>query len=183
MTGITQKEVRRLFSYRKDGVLIRLVQTNPRALSGDIAGSVCKRGYFQFQIEGKKYYTHRIVWLWHHGYLPENEIDHINQNKLDNRIENLREVSRSCNRRNTRTSRRNLSSGIKGVTWCKFTKKWRAIISVRGKQINLGCHHDLLEAVCHRLAAEQAEGWEICDSCSPAFKYIKAHINHVGIMP
>lgn len=65
------------------------------------------------------------------------------------------------------------TSGVKGVGRHKASEKWRAYIQVNGKLIHLGLHEDLMEAVCHRLAAEQLENWHGCDSSSPAYKYVK----------
>jgi hypothetical protein len=110
--------------------------------------------------------------------MPENEIDHVNRNPLDNRIENLREVSRSCNARNTRNRKTN-SSGVKGVSFDKKNKKWKAHISVSGKQYTLVRSDDFTEAVCFRLAAEQAFGWPECDKLSTAFLYLKKVTRHI----
>lgn len=171
--NLTQERVKALFDYREDGLLIRRVRTARRTQEGDIAGCVDSLGYREICIDSVKYRLHRIVWLWHHGYLPEHGLDHINRNRADSRIENLREATQSCNMRNTGNPS-NSTSGIKGVSRCK--QKWRAHIKVGGRTISLGWHHDFPEAVCHRLAAEQAEGWPDCDSSSPAFQYVEKHI-------
>lgn len=106
--------------------------------------------------------------------MPEHGIDHIDQNRINNRIENLREASPQCNMRNRKQQKS--TSGIKGVYWYKAANKWRAQIQINGKNIFLGYHDDLLEAACHRLAAEQAENWSGCDTTSPAYLFVKKHM-------
>lgn len=170
---LTQDRVKKLFDY-DEGNLIRKVQTSNRVQVGDIVGCLNSGGYLQTGIDGKMYYIHRLVWLWHKGYFPEHGLDHINQKRINNRIENLREVSQRCNLRNSK--QRKFTSGIKGVSWNKREKKWKAQIHINGKKIHLGIHDDILEAACHRLAAEQAEGWSGCDSTSPAFLYVKNNV-------
>lgn len=165
-----------LLECRKDGELFWKVNVGKRIKAGDVAGCLNDKGYVTVCVGGKTYLGHRIVWMLHNGYFPENHIDHINRNRGDNRIENLREVSRTCNMRNS-GMRTDNTSGVKGVCWNKKTCKWVAIIKVGGKQFTLGYHEDLLEAVCLRLAAEQELGWAGCDSASPAFKYVQQHKN------
>jgi len=170
---LTQKTVRELFDYR-NGELIRKTRPAMRTNIGDIVG--CNsNGYSLVAIDNKTYKVHRVIWLWHHGYLPEHGIDHINRNRSDNKIENLREVSHVCNMRNTGTPKNNIS-GVKGVYWSNQRKKWVAQITVSDRHINIGGSTDFLEAVCLRLASEQALGWAGCDDCSPAFQYVKKHL-------
>lgn len=173
---LTQEKVRELFDYR-DGMLI-WKSKGKRVVVGNVAGGVSgNMGYHMVSVGGKKFCAHRVIWLWHHGYMPENDVDHINRDKTDNRIENLREVSRSCNMRNT-DNLSNCTSGVKGVSFDNPSGFWMAQITVRGRSVYLGRYPDFTEAVCHRLAAEQAENWAGCDNCSPAFLYVKNTINN-----
>ncbi len=110
---------------------------------------------------------------WPNGYMPENEIDHTNRNRSDNRIENLREVSRSCNRKNTGNQKNN-SSGVKGVHK-SGQSGWSAHIGNGKEQHYLGYTKDFEEAVLLRLAAEQCLGWSGCDLASPAYQYALSH--------
>jgi hypothetical protein len=167
---VTQEKVRELFDYQ-DGNLIRLTSPAPGVNAGDVAGCPTSRGYLSTWVDGNSYLNHRLVWLWHYGYFPENGLDHIDRVKTNNRIENLREVSQSCNMRNTGNRRTN-TSGVKGVRWCKRDRHWLAGIH----NFHLCYSDDFTEAVCHRLAAEQAEGWEGCDSTSPAFLYVQKYL-------
>lgn len=114
---------------------------------------------------------HRIVWLYHHGYLPENGLDHINRNVTDNRISNLREIAQSCNVKNAK-QRSDNRSGVRGVSWMRRDSLWVSQIKGPGKSLYLGRYEDFDEAVCSRLAAEQCLGWENCDSQSPAAQYV-----------
>lgn len=173
--NLTQEKVHELFDYRADGNLVWKVSPNSRAKIGDIAGCVSCYGYILGTINKKSYRLHRIVWLWHHGYFPENQIDHINRIRTDNRIENLREVTPACNMRNKGNMRTN-TSGVKGVSLVKKSNVWIAQISIYGKNITVGSSPDFAEAVCHRLAAEQAINWSGCDSSSPAFKFVQLYI-------
>lgn len=174
---LTQERVKELFDYREDGVLVRRVTVCYCARFGDLAGSLHCDGYLQVTIDGLSSLAHRIIWLWHKGYLPEHGLDHIDRNKLNNRIENLREVGHQCNMRNTGNGKNN-SSGVKGVCWDKTNGKWLVQITINRKTIKLGCFSDFTEAVAHRLAAEQAENWQGCDSSSPAYQYISAYVLH-----
>lgn len=77
-----------------------------------------------------------MIWLWH-GNEDSSELDHINDNNTDNRIENIRSASRSQNMWNTGLAKNN-TSGVKGVTWKADKHKWRVRIGVNGKRIHIG---------------------------------------------
>lgn len=171
---LTQDYVRELFDY-KDGVLYWKVVKAARIKVGDTAGYV-SNGYLLTRVNGKNYKNHRLVWLYEYGYFPENDIDHIDRDCSNNKINNLREVSRQCNLRNTGDFNHN-TSGVKGVSWCNRAKKWRAYIKINQKNKHLGRYEDFDNAVCARLAAEQCLGWSGCDKSSPAFKYVKNMVN------
>jgi len=168
MSLVTYKEVRKLFDY-KNGKLIRKI-TRGHAMAGDIVGSVTLDGYLTVRIGKKLYMVHRIIWMWHYGYFPENNLDHINRKKQDNRIKNLREASKQCNARNCKNLKTN-TSGVKGVSWRKRNNKWAAQIVVNNKIHYIGLFVDFDEAVFARLGVEQCLNWEGCDSNSPAYKY------------
>lgn len=176
---ITQEKVKELFEYKDDGSLVRRIRTSSGTPSGTVVGTVNTDGYLRVCIDGRLYSCHRIIWLYHYGYFPENNIDHINRIRDDNRIENLREVSISCNSRNTGNRTTN-TSGVKGVAWSKFGGKWQAEISFAGRKLYLGRCSDFGEAVCLRLAAEQALDWAGCDDSSPAFQYVQKNIIGLG---
>ena len=132
---LTQQVIKNLFEY-KDGNLYWKVQKNSRALIGSKAGSLKNNGYYSITIDSKLYRNHRLIYLYHYGYLPK-FIDHIDNDPLNNNIENLRETTRSQNLMNQKP-RKNKSSKYKGVSWYKRDKIWQAQIKINKKQIHLG---------------------------------------------
>jgi len=139
---ITQELIAEYFEYR-DGCLywIKASHQNKSYLVGTIAGSIHKTGYRHITWLGKIHKAHRLIFMLHHGYLPK-EIDHINMDRADNRIENLRQVSRSENQCNRLTLKNN-TSGYPGVSWHKKTQAWLVRIMKNGKSISLGYFKDL----------------------------------------
>jgi hypothetical protein len=97
--------------------------------------------YRRLKFMGRTFLEHRLVFLLHHGYLPE-VIDHINCNSRDNRIENLRAASIAENVRNARKLQ-TTASGVKGVTLHAPTKKWKVRITVDSKQLYFGLFEDI----------------------------------------
>ena len=171
---ITQEELKELIEYKPCGSLFWIKDVGDGIKAGSKAGTKKpnSNGYLRVGINNTLYSVHRIVYLFHCGYFPENNIDHINKDKLDNRIENLREVSHTCNMRNTGNHKDN-KSGVKGVSWVTSRNLWMSSIRVFNKSKFLGTYKSFEEAVYVRLAAEQCLGWEGCDSSSPAYRYIK----------
>lgn len=112
--------------------------------NGRPAGSKNSRGYMTIRVDGKTYQVHRIVWALHNESVPE-FIDHINGNKADNRIENLRAATLSENNRNAQLKVTN-TSGVKGVHFDKQSGKWKVQLYVDGKQKSFGFYADLKEA-------------------------------------
>ena len=134
------ERVRELLHYDPNtGVFTRLVSRRGiNAKVGDVAGSVNAKGYLRITIDGSDYAGHRIAWLHVHGHAPAGEIDHINGQKDDNRIDNLRVVGRSGNMQNQRRARAINPSGFLGVHFHAGAKKWRAQIGVDGALHRLG---------------------------------------------
>ena len=176
MSELTHERLHEILNYDLEtGIFIRKVSNSNRIKVGSVAGSIDKDGYLIITIDWKRYKAHRLAWLYIYGYFPEHDIDHINRNPSDNRIKNLREVSRSCNMRNTGNHRDN-TSGVKGVRFSEKRKKWMSQIQVNRKCRFLGYYIDFNDAVCARLAGEQCLDWNGCDSSSPAFKYVEKMI-------
>lgn len=115
----------------------------------------CRRGngYVGINVGGKQYYAHRIAWLFTHGRWPSEDIDHINRDKQDNRIVNLREATRSQNQRNHPLTAAN-KSGHKGVRWNKQARRWVAFMRINKKPKHLGSFTRLEDAVEARRRAE-----------------------------
>ena len=112
-----------------------------------------QKGHIALCVLGTNCLAHRAAWALHYGEWPSEQIDHINQNPADNRIENLRCVTNLVNCRNKGFPKRN-TSGHVGVSFCKNMKRWRAYISVR-ERIWLGSFDTFSEAVAVRKAAER----------------------------
>ena len=136
---MTKDEALKLFSY-KEGKLYWLIQANPRAPKGKKAGSY-SGSYIVTRWQRKSWYVHRLIFLMHHGWLPV-EVDHIDLDKTNNRIENLRASTSSENKFNAPIRSHN-SSGIKNVSWHKRNKKWRVDIRENGAVHSIGMFDDL----------------------------------------
>jgi hypothetical protein len=163
---ITYRELHARFVYLSiEGLLINIK-------TGKIAGAKSNQDYLSVTINGKYYLVHRIAYYMYHGYWPENDIDHINQNPSDNRICNLREVSRACNIRNSKLSCKS-TSGIKGVYWNDKRNCWSARIRYERKSVHLGTFRNFINAVKARNYAEQKLNIHVCDCNSPAKEYLK----------
>lgn len=117
-----------------------------------------KSGYMNIKLDYKTHLAHRLAFLLMTGSFPENEVDHINQNKTDNKWNNLRDVTSRQNKMNTCMSKRN-KSGFTGVCFNKADKKWRVSIGGAKKRINLGCFEDLDEAIRVRKEANIKYGY------------------------
>lgn len=123
-----------------------------KALKGERAEYRDAAGYLALSFRNKTYRAHRVAWFLYYGVWPK-EIDHINQNKADNRIGNIRDVSHQENGKNIKIS--SLSkTGIMGVCWYEKSNKWRAYITIDQKQKHLGLFDNLLDAGAARKAAE-----------------------------
>lgn len=173
---LTQKRLKELIHYDPEtGIFTAKTNVNSRRKKGEVVGHVGSGGYIIIGINYVEYRAHRLAFLYMHGYLPESFVDHIDRDRANNVWLNLREVSQQCNLRNTANSKRN-TSGCKGVSWHKNNSSWCATITVNFKSFRVGCSVDFIEAICHRLAAEQCLGWADCDSSSPAFQYIQRYL-------
>lgn len=143
---ISQKQLHQLFEYRDDGNLIRKVSgAGPANKAGAVVGCFPKkltrnRRYGMTKINGQHYCVHKLIYMYHHGVMPE-QLDHINGNSLDNRIENLRSVTASQNAQNRKTFVNN-KSGCKGVFFNKRSGKWAVYVDVNKKRRHLGSFED-----------------------------------------
>jgi hypothetical protein len=154
---LTQEYVRELFDYNPETGSLLWKKPRKKINVGDIAGTIDSYGYLRVGIDGRKYKNHQIVFLYWYGYLPMT-IDHINREKLDNRITNLRPVNAAQNAMNQGRDKRN-KSGFKGVSWDKGTGTWLVSIKARQKALNLGRFLDPIDAACaYNMAAEEYFG-------------------------
>ena len=127
----------------------------------------CGRGYRGVSVDGEGYFAHRIAWLISYGRWPEGDVDHINGDKSDNRLENLRDVPRWLNVHNGGV-RRDSGSGVRGV-WRAANGRWRAYIRLHGKTKHLGYFGSLQEAADARAAA----GKTMLPTCPVAEKHFE----------
>ena len=156
---LTAEEVRQLLDYNpKTGDLIWRVYRSSNARPGMIAGYVDSEfGYRVIRIN-RLYLAHRLAWLHYYGEWPLQFIDHINGNGFDNRINNLRDVTRAENTWNIAT-RKTSKSGFRGVSLYKPNGKWRARINVNGKEKSLGYFKTKELAVkAYEIAAKEIYG-------------------------
>jgi hypothetical protein len=138
------KEILQQFFYYKEGKLYNKVTRNSRSKKDQESGNINVYGYRDVMFNHKTYKVHRLIFMMFYGYMPK-EIDHIDGNSSNNRIENLRECSSSQNKYNTKLRIDN-KSGIKGVSWSKTNKKWHAYLNCDGKRLNIGFFKNIQEA-------------------------------------
>lgn len=145
-TLLTQEKIKELFDYREDGFLVRKHNTQGnKNYAGKIVGYIPKKisrnsRYVTTKIHGEHWCVHKLIYFYHYGYIPE-QIDHINRNTFDNRIENLRPATSTQNMSN-RGIFVNNKSGCKGVCWHKRLKKWQVSVGVNKKQRHIGYFDD-----------------------------------------
>ena len=137
ITAEVMAEARRLFTYDKNtGLFIRRVRSGMRGKVGVVAGRA-DQGYIRLRVLGGSYAAHRLAWAWEGGAEPKGQIDHINGDRADNRIKNLRDVDVPTNRENQRNARADNSLGVQGVRR-RPTGRYEARLWVEGRSIQLG---------------------------------------------
>lgn len=117
------------------------------------AGCLSPTGYILIRTYGKCLKSHRVAWFLHYGKWPENNIDHLDGIRSNNRIKNLRDVKQTVNGKNCNMNCNNIS-GVTGVHYCKTRQKWVAQIKVNHKLISLGRYENKLDAINARQEAE-----------------------------
>jgi hypothetical protein len=154
-------EARRLFDYDwVTGEMTWAVRTKGAVL-GARAGCPQTDGYLQVTVRQRRHVVHRVVWLWWYGQWPQQFIDHINLDKGDNRIANLRDVTRSMNQQNQRTVGRTSISGLIGAHYVKRLGRYSSSISVDKRTTHLGFFDTAEEAhACYLEAKARIHpGW------------------------
>lgn len=158
---VRQDELGRLYWLPRPSNLFSSVRHQKRwntCFSGKLADNNRRDGYKVVSIFNKQYLSHRIVWAINYGSWPTNQIDHINGNRSDNVITNLRQVDNKLNSKNQKRSKLN-TSGVTGVYWYKKYSKWKAQIMFEGKSKHLGYFEDIQSAIIARKQAEQEFGF------------------------
>ena len=152
--NLTQAALKKFFVYNPiTGEFARRLFSGTCGKIGDVVGYAHCQGYLSIRLSGKYYLLHRLVWLYMYGYFPKEEIDHIDHNRTNNALSNLRLVSSQENKQNSRLSKNN-KTGHNGVSLHKKTGKYRAYIMVNRKQIYLGLFETLQEAIDARKQAD-----------------------------
>ena len=151
---LKQECLKKLFYDAANGIFIWKFNGTRGIKAGDVAGSKMSDGYIMLSVSGKKVLAHRVAWFFSYGEFPYGHIDHINRNKSDNRILNLRLASPEQNAQN-RTKNSKNTSGYKGVTWHKRDKKWQAAITVKGKVLHLGYYLKVEDAYASYVKASK----------------------------
>ena len=137
IANLTPERLKSLLHYNEEtGIFTRLVAASPRVKAGDICTCLDSDGYIMIRVDWKRYKAHRLAWFYTHGVWPNGQIDHINGERHDNRIENLRDVSPQGNQHNRRKASTNNASGFLGVRFYKGS--WRATICIAGNNIHIG---------------------------------------------
>lgn len=161
---ITQERLKELLHYNPETGAFTCLVSRGSVKAGSIPGGSFKviggKSYRALCIDDTRYLEHRLAWLYMHGHFPVYEIDHINGDGIDNRLCNLRSVTRLENRKNRRLQSNN-TSGTNGVLWNKAARKWLAKITVDSKITHLGSFEDINDAIEARKEAEIKYGFHI----------------------
>ncbi len=146
MKPITRERLIEVLEYSPDtGVFKWRRQLSARMRVGSVAGSRNQLGYVQIKIDGGYYSASRLAWLYVHGTWPKLELDHIDRDRSNNRMANLRDVSRKQNMENVGVRGDN-TSGLPGVSFDKRSGMWKAQIQHFKRKIGLGLHASIDEA-------------------------------------
>ena len=144
MTKLSQSELCRLLDYDPEtGVFRWAIDIGKAIKSGRVAGTINGSGYVQISINRKLFRAHRLAWLYMKGTFPAGLIDHIDGNRTNNSISNLREVSPHQNALNRNMHKRPSASGVKCVNWCQRDHKWLVKFGLKGVYYSLGRYEDL----------------------------------------
>lgn len=137
-SDLTQTRLRELLLYDPETGFFTSKSTIGRRTKGFVYTRTGSRGYVVIDVDGQRYAAHRLAWLYMHGTDPENYIDHIDGNRSNNRLANLRDVTHSVNMQNQRRAKSHNKPGLLGVG--NNGSGFRARITVDGKVRNLGTY-------------------------------------------
>jgi hypothetical protein len=154
---ITQAELKEILHYDPETGVFRWrhARKNNQIKPWGVAGSRYSKDYSRIEINNKAYKAHRLAWLYMTGCWPENDIDHIDGDILNNSWSNLRPATKKQNAENRKLPSNN-TSGFKGVGWNSHSQKWYAQINHNNKKIHLGRFADAEEAA-KVIASKRAE--------------------------
>lgn len=155
---VTQERLKELFVYDKNTGLFHRKSGRGGKPKGSIAGTDKGNGYIQINVDKRLYLAHRLAWLYMYGEFPKEQLDHVNHERNDNRIANLREVTHQENGCNQKLRCTN-TSGVMGVSWDKVRNKWAVAIKAKSKLIHLGRYKTKSRAISVREMAEILYGF------------------------
>jgi hypothetical protein len=152
---LTQEELKRVLRYNHEtGIFIWIKSVAKRIAVGDVAGNLDPAGYIRIRYKGCLYRAHTLAWLYHYGEFPCMDVDHIDCNKTNNSIANLRLATKHENATN-RPLQKNNTSGVKGVRWNNRDKIWTASFVFMGRYIHVGSFKDKNRAASAIKAARE----------------------------
>ncbi|AYN94411.1 HNH endonuclease [Pseudomonas sp. LTJR-52] len=157
---ITQEQLKAKFHYSPlAGVFEKRVGTKRKGYKWVLVGTTkTDTGYASMQIMGKRYLVHRLAWLYVYGKFPDMALDHIDGDRLNNAISNLREVTAAQNVHNSQKPSHN-KSGVKGVSYCEASKTWTAQVAIERRPVFMKRYKTKEEAIqAVRAARELAHG-------------------------
>jgi hypothetical protein len=143
---LTQKRLKQLLHYNPETGIFTRLTSNRKQKTGDIAGGLNTIGYWTIHVDNARRYAHRLAWLYVHGAWPNGDIDHINGNRADCKISNLRDVPHKINMQNSTKPRSNNKTGFLGVHWSGTRNKFIAKIKTDNKSKHIGCFDTSEEA-------------------------------------
>lgn len=155
---LTQERLKELLYYNPQFGIFVWINDRARGLKGSIAGRVNNGGYTQIGIDSKRYNAHRLVFLYIDGKFPENEVDHINHKRSDNRLLNLRKATKTENSKNRVLSKSN-KSGFHGIFFIEKIGRWKVDISINGERKTIGSFKCKEDAIRARKNAEIIHGY------------------------
>ena len=153
--NLTQERLREVLSYDPETGIFKNRISRGRSRVGAIIGCMYTCGYTMIVLCSERIYAHRLAWFYQHGRWPKNQLDHINGNRSDNRLVNLREATNQENQMNAKIPITN-TSGFKGVSWYSKRQKWHAQIQF-GVNMHIGFFdskegaRDAYESAAHKL--------------------------------
>lgn len=146
------------FEYRQ-GILYWKTCRPGRVRVGDVAGCKDRKGYLVVCLNGKTHMVHRVIWEMHNGPIPDgHQIDHIDHDRTNNLLSNLRAVCVTTNNRNS-SKRADNQSGATGVYWDSINNRWVASIRVNKRVVYLGRFQEFEDAAKARKLAESKYGF------------------------
>jgi len=134
---ITQSRLKELLTYNPSTGLFKWRSSGKGRYKDLSVGGVRKDGYCRIMIDGKRYLSHRLAFLYIDGEMPNGQVDHIDHNPTNNALSNLRAVTHQENNKNISLAKNN-TSGFTGVSWNKKDKRWQAKVQINKKTIFVG---------------------------------------------